>query len=115
MADHRQTRTTESVYRRELRPSNHHWRRDKGPDLSVLSRSLIGVDGPILRGSILACRVPAAAGERKGECDSVDLYWVALSHSLPSADGGYRRVGWFACRVRGLDGQVREAAVEPAG
>jgi len=72
------------------------------------------VDGPILSDPILACRAPQRR-ERKGECDSVDLYWVALSHSLPSADGGYRRVGWFTCRVRGLDGQVREAPVERAG
>jgi hypothetical protein len=33
---------------------------DQGPDLSVLSRNLIGVDGSILRGPILACRAPAA-------------------------------------------------------
>jgi hypothetical protein len=39
-------------------PSNHHRRRDHGPDLSVLSRNLIGVDSPILGGPVLARRAP---------------------------------------------------------
>src|SRR6185312_712368 len=73
VADHQQTRTTESVYRRELRPviTIGAEIRDQ---IFRLSRDLIGVDGPILSGPILACRAPQRR-ERKGECDSVDLYW----------------------------------------
>ena len=39
----------------------------------------------------------------------------ALSYSLPSADGGCQGVNRLVGGVRGVDGQVREAAVEPAG
>jgi hypothetical protein len=61
VADHQQTRTTESVYRRELRPVITIGAEIRELIFSVLSSNLIGVDGPILSGPILACHAPAAA------------------------------------------------------
>ena len=75
----------------------------------------------IWTGPLLAC-LPACTRQRDSEMVNVTaltlympLYGVRAVTFTPSADGGYRRVGWFACGVRGFDGQVREAAVEPAG
>ena len=117
-------------------PGNHHRRRDHGPDLSVLSRNLIGVDSPILGGPVLARRASAAAGERKGECDSVELYrvaavtftsfsgWRVSARGLvrlqgqgarwPGAGGG-GRASWAATSWRCRIGAWRRALARSAG